>query len=474
DPRRPAAKLAPGPKRTAPPVAPVGDLAFPGIERARLGNGIPVALVRRSAVPKVVVNLNFDAGTAADALDAPGTQSLMLAMLDEGTERLSSVEIAEAQERLGATISAAPGLDSSAISLDALTANLAPSLALLADVVRNPAFRRADVERVRDQRLSEIAQTEANPRGLASRAMAPLLYGPDHPYGLPSDGLGTAASVGAMNPVTLSQAHRQWIRADGLKITVVGDVTMAQLLPLLEQSFGSWGRPASAYPGKDLTRPVPAARSRIVLIDRANSPQSVIMAGRILPLTGREQGKEALDLANEVLGNGFLSRLNLDLREDKGWSYGVRSTVSSPVGPRALTVTAPVQADRTGDSILLIMANMAAFPGKKPVDPVELGRVTDGNIRGLPNRFQTNAQVLGAVVAGERLGRPDDYIATLASRYRAIDGAAINAMARQYLTPEGLTFVVVGDRKVVEPQLRKLGLPLEIASPVDSAAGSGN
>ncbi len=474
DAKRPAPKLATGPKRTAPPVAPVGDLAFPGIERARLGNGIPVALVRRTAVPKVVVNLNFDAGTAADALDTPGTQSLMLALLDEGTERLSSVEIAEAQERLGATISAAPGLDSSAISLDALTANLAPSLALLADVVRNPAFRRDDVERVRDQRLSEIAQTEANPRGLASRAMAPLLYGADHPYGLPSDGLGTAASVGAMNPAALSQAHHQWIRADGLKITVVGDVTMAQLLPMLEQSFGTWGRPASAYPGKNLTRPVPPARSRIVLIDRPNSPQSVIMAGRVLPLTGRDQGKEALDLANEVLGNGFLSRLNMDLREDKGWSYGVRSTVSSPVGLRALTVTAPVQADRTGDSIRLIMANMAAFPQQKPVDPVELGRVTDGNIRGLPNRFQTNAQVLGAVVAGERLGRPDDYIATLASRYRAIDGAAINAMARQYLNPEGLTFVVVGDRKVVEPQLRKLPLPLEIASPVDSAAGSGN
>ena len=135
---------------------------------------------------------------------------------------------------------------------------------------------------------------------------------------------------------------------------------------------------------------------------------------------------------------------------------------------------APVQADRTGDSIRLLLADMAAFPGKKPVDPVELARVTDGKVRGLPNRFQTNSQMLGAVVSGDRLGRPDDYLATLASRYRGIDGKAIDAMAREYLQPQGLTFVVVGDRKLVEPQLKGIGLPLEIASPVDSAAGSGN
>lgn len=473
DAKKPAPKLASGPKRTPPPVAPVGDLAFPGIERARLDNGIPVALVRRIGVPKVMVNLSFASGTAADSGDAPGTQSLMLALLDEGTADKNSVQIAEAQERLGATITAAAGLDASAVTLDALSANLAPSLDLLSEVVRRPAFRAEDVARVRDQRLAEIAQAEANPRALAARAMAPILYGKDHPYGLPSDGLGTAEAVKAMTPDSLRGAHEHWFRADGMKITVVGDATMAQLLPLLNQSFGNWGIKASAYPFVSIDRPVPAPQPRIVLIDRPNSPQSVIMGGRVLPLKGTDQDKEALDLANEVLGNGFLSRLNMDLREDKGWSYGVRSSVSSPIGPRALTVTAPVQADRTGDSIKLIMAQMAAFPGKKPVDPVELARVTDGNVRGLPNRFQTNAQVLGAVVAGQRLGRPDDYIATLASRYRKIDAKAIDAMAGEFLHPQGLVFVVVGDRKLVEPQLKGLGLPVEIASPVDSGGASG-
>ena len=288
------------------------------------------------------------------------------------------------------------------------------------------------------------------------------------------DGLGTAEAVKALDAAALTAAHRRWIRPDLLKITVVGDVTMEQLKPRLESAFGTWAAPAEPRPVKSLSAPVPTPRPRIVLIDRPNSPQSMIVAGRVLPLTGRDQNKEALDLANEVLGNGFLSRLNMDLREDKSWSYGVRSSVSAPVGPRTLSLMAPVQADRTGDSIRLLLADMAAFPGKKPVDPVELARVTDGKVRGLPNRFQTNSQMLGAVVSGDRLGRPDDYLATLASRYRGIDGKAIDAMAREYLQPQGLTFVVVGDRKLVEPQLKGIGLPLEIASPVDSAAGSGN
>ena len=173
-----------------------------------------------------------------------------------------------------------------------------------------------------------------------------------------------------------------------------------------------------------------------------------------------------------VLGDGFLSRLNMDLREDKSWSYGVRSAVRSPTGQRSLVLTAPVQSDRTGDSIALIMADMRLFPAKRGVEPVELGRVTDGNVRGLPNRFETNAQVLGAIVSNQLLGRPDDYYATLPTRYRRIDAGAINQAAGTYLQPAGLVFVVVGDRKLIEPQLKKLGLPIEIASPVDGPVDS--
>ncbi|PLK24390.1 peptidase M16 [Novosphingobium sp. TH158] len=462
DPKKPVPPIAKSAPRTAPPVAPVGDLAFPAVERATLSNGIPVALARRTAVPKVVVSLDIDAGTSADLLDTPGTQSLMLSLLDEGTRTRSSVQIAEEQERLGATISAGARLDSSSVVLDALSANLAPSLALMADVTLNPAFAPGEVARVKTQQLARLAQVKANPSALAGRSLSPLLFGPAHPYGLPGDGLGETETVSALTPQALAAAHGKWFRPDLARITVVGDITMDQLKPMLEKAFGGWAVPATAAPKKPLSAPVPAPNPRIVLIDRPNSPQSVIVGGRVLPITGRDQDKEALDLANEVLGNGFLSRLNLDLREDKGWSYGVRSAVASPLGPRSFTISAPVQADRTGDSIRLLLDNMVAFPGKKPVDPIEYNRVTDGNIRGLPNRFQTNGQVLSAVVGNDRLGRPDNYYATLPTRYRAIDATALNNAAKTFLQPEGLVFVVVGDRKVVEPQLKSLGMPVEL------------
>lgn len=473
DAKKPAPKLVTGPKRVAPPVAPVGDLAFPAVERTTLSNGIPVALARRTAVPTVVVNLSFDAGYAADAQDTPGTQSLMLVLLDEGTDSLTGIQIAEQQERLGARLSAGAGVDSSAVQLNALTANLQPSLDLLADVVRHPAYRADDVARVRDQQLADIAQSNASPRALASRTLNPILFGAAHPYGQPGDGLGTTTAVAAQTPASLRAAHDKWLRPDNVSITVVGDITMEQLKPMLEASFGDWKAPAAAKPVKPLDTAIPAPQPRIVLIDRPNSPQSVIVAGRVLPLTGRDQNLEALDLANEVLGNGFLSRLNMDLREDKGWSYGVRSAVRSPKGPRSLVLTAPVQADRTGDSIALLLADMAQFPAKRGVDPVELARVTDGNVRGLPNRFETNGQVLGVILSNQLLGRLDDYYVTLPTRYRQIDAKAINAAASNYLQSSGLVFIVVGDRKVVEPQLKKLGLPIEIA-PVDSSADKRN
>ncbi len=464
DPKKAVPALAKSPPRTTPPVAPVGDLAFPAVERTTLSNGIPVALARRTAVPKLIVALNFDAGTSADLLDTPGTQSLMLTLLDEGTTTRNSTQIAEAQERLGATLSIGPGLDASTIMLDALTANLAPSLALMADVTRNPAFAADEVARVKAQQLARLAQVKASPGALAARNLAPILFGAGHPYGLPGDGLGDAASLSALTPEALRAAHARWFRPDLATITVVGDVTMERLKPLLEKAFGQWAAPATARPVKALTNAVPAPSPRIVVIDRPNSPQSVIVAGRVLALTGRDHGNEALDLANEVLGNGFLSRLNLDLREDKGWSYGVRSGVPSPLGSRSFTISAPVQADRTGDSIRLLIADMAAFPSKKPVNAEELGRVTDGNIRGLPNRFQTNAQVLGAIIGNDRLGRPDNYYATLPSRYRTIDATALNTAAKTWLQPDGLTYVIVGDRKIVEPQLKGIGLPVEFVT----------
>src|SRR5690606_38338342 len=280
---------------------------------------------------------------------------------------------------------------------------------------------------VKNQRLAAIAQEQADPSGLASRALGPLIYGEAHPYGSVG-GTGVPAVIEALTPGVLKGEHDRWLRPDLARVTVVGDVTMAELLPALEATFGDWAPPAAPKPVKDLTVAPPPAARRLVVIDRPNSPQSVLLLARALPLTGLQPDMEALDLANEVIGNGFLSRLNSNLREEKGWTYGIRSGLSGVAGPRALTVFTPVQSDRTADSIRLILDEMAAFAaGTKGIDQAELQRVTDGNIRGLPNSFQTNGQVLGALLANQHFGRPDDYQAKLPGIYRAIGAADIDA-----------------------------------------------
>ena len=464
DAREPAAELAPGPKRDHPPVAPVGALSFPQVEHARLSNGIPVTLARRTAVPKVAIALAFDAGDAADGAARAGTQSLMMELLEEGTKSRSAIDIAIEQERLGAEISAGTRTDTDSVAMSALTANLAPSLALMADVVRNPAFDPAEVARVKDQRLAEIAQEQADPASLAYRAIDPLIFGQAHPYGSVGS-TGKASVIEALTPEALAETHRTWLSPDTAGFTVVGDVTMAELLPALEAAFGDWRAPAAPKPVKNLAAAIPPATRRLVVIDRPNSPQSVLLFGRVLPLSGKLP--EALGLANEVIGNGFLSRLNLNLREDKGWSYGIRSSLPTTAGPRALAVYTQVQSDKTADSIRLILDDMAAFATDKGVAAAELQRVTDGNIRGLPNSYQTNGQVLSALLDNQLLGRPDTYQASLPDIYRAIGAAQIDAAARSYLSPDELVIVVVGDRKQIDAQLATLGLEIEYLNAED-------
>ncbi|WP_324828261.1 M16 family metallopeptidase [Qipengyuania zhejiangensis] len=459
DAKEPVEVTRTGPPRDLPPVADVGPLTFPALERATLSNGIPVTLARRTAIPKVAVSIEFDAGYSADGSARAGTQSLMMDLLEEGTATRSAVEIAEAQERLGASIGTGSSLDTSSVTMNALTSNLAPSLDLMADIVRNPAFADSEVQRVRDQRLAAIAQQLSSPGGLAGRTLRPLVFGTGHPYGTVGS-LGTAEVMGGIAPVTLRSEHARWIRPDNAEIFAVGDITLPELTAQLESAFGSWQPSGQAAPAKALDAAVPPPQTRLVVIDRPNSPQSVIYAGRVLPLTGTTPGMETLDLANEVLGNGFLSRINMIIREEKGWSYGARTGIDDPAGPRLFTVSTAVQSDRTGDSVQLILDTAREFAtGTRKVDDTEFTRVTDGNIRGLPNRFETNFQVLGAIMENDRLGRADDYYTTLPQRYRAIDKAAIDAAAREYLGPDNLTIVVVGDRREIDAQLAKLALP---------------
>jgi zinc protease len=442
-----------------PAVGQIADLKFPTVEHARLSNGIEVAFARRSAVPVVHVAVGFDAGNAADPKDKLGTQSLMLTLLDEGTDRYTSVQIAEEEERLGATIGAGAGMDRTEVALTALKPNLAASVDLLADIVRHPAFAPAEVERLRGQQLARIAQELSQPQGIALRTLPPLLYGKAHPYGVPFTGTGDPAIVARVTRADLVAFHDNWIRPSKAKIFVVGDTDLAEIIPILERSFGDW-RDSGPAPVKDFGAAIPANPSHIVLIDRPNSPQSLILAGEVLDATGRDDLVSLIE-ANDVLGASFLSRLNMDLRENRHWAYGVFSFVQQVVARVPFLVFAPVQSDQTGPAMSALLGDMHAYLTDKGVTAEELQRTVNGSIRELPGSFETSQEVLGGMEQNDEYGRPDNYYETLASRYRALTAAELDSVARRSIDPGKLVWVVVGDASKVRPQLDKLGIPVE-------------
>ena len=446
-----------------PAVADLKALDFPAIERTRLKNGVEVVFARRTTVPTVNVAVSFDAGYAADPHNALGTQSLMLSLMDEGTTSLDSIAFAEAKERLGAQIDATANADETVFSLFALKPNLGASLSLLADYIRNPAFDGKELERVRAQQLNRLKSELNNPNAIASRILTPVLYGADHPYGIPPSGLGNAKSVAAVTQGQLAAFHSAWIRPDNARIFVVGDTTLAEVKKQLDTTLGQWQSPATAKPVKHFEIAIPAPKPRILLFDRPKSPQSVILAGKVLDAKGGDE-LEVLRSANDIFGGNFLSRFNTNLRETKGWSYGVRSRISGDQDRLTWIAAAPVQADRTGDSIKELQSDLKSFLGDKGVTKEELERTINGSVRELPGSFETSGDVLGGIRQIVKFGRPDNYYETLPATYEAMTAAEIDAAARKALSADGLVYVVVGDAAVVKPQLDGLGLPVETVS----------
>ncbi|HVQ07743.1 MAG TPA: pitrilysin family protein [Allosphingosinicella sp.] len=449
-------------RQPMPGVTGTAALDFPPTERARLSNGIPIVYARRNAVPVTRVTVEFNAGIAADPADRLGTQAMTLNMLEEGTTRLNSVQLAEAQERLGATIGTGASLDRTTVSLTAMTPALGDSLDLLADVVRNPAFDPAEVERIRQQQLAGIASEMTQPSGMAFRALPGLLYGPNHPYGKPFSGSGDPAVVRSLTRDELVRFHQSWIRPDNATLFVVSDTPLAQLVPMLEARFGTWRAPAVPRGTKAFNTAIPAPRPRIVLIDRPQSPQSFILGGQIVPAEGT-QDLLNLSAANEALGGSFLSRINMELRERRGWSYGARGAPNLLEHQVPYIVQAPVQQDRTGDSIAAAQEMIRAFlTGTGGVTAEEMNRIILGNTRQLPGQFETSGAILGALRSNALLRRPDDYWMRIADRYRGMNAATLDETARRYINPANFVWVVVGDAARVRAQLDRLGLPVEV------------
>lgn len=464
--RPPPAAVQPlevSPRAAMPPVGDVGELTFPATERARLANGVQVVYARSQAAPITRVAIDFDAGVGADPSSAMGVQALMLNLLDDGAGDRDSEAIAETKERLGASIFAGATMDRTQITLSALSANLAPSLDLLADIVRRPTFAPDELERLRVQQLATVAAERTQPNAIGLRVLPALLYGADHPYGRSPNGLGDEAALRAVTRDDLVAFHQTWLRPDTAIIFVTSDRPLAEITPLLEARFGDWAAPARPRGVKDFSQVPPAPRPRIVLIDRPQSPQSVIMGGQVLPLRGADDPL-VFNAANESIGSGFLSRINQDIRETRGWSYGLGGNAAAREHEMAYIITAPVQADRTGESIQVLLQQYAAFLGDHGVTAAERDRTVQGNSRQLAGAFETSFAVLGALRTNALYNRPDDYWRQAPTRYRALTAEAMDAAARAALKPDAFTWVVVGDASVVLPQLEAVGLPVEVRS----------
>jgi len=440
-----------------PAVGAMPDLEFPSVERTRLDNGLNIVLAERHSLPVVNLSIQFDAGYAADSGRLPGTASFALAMMDEGTTNRSALEIEAEADALGAVIGTDSDLDTSRVVLSALADKLPDSLALFADVVRNPAFPAEELERQRQRWLATIEREQSDPLDLALRTLPPLIYGSGHAYGIPFTGSGTRDGIGALTAQDLADFHGDWIRPDNATLFVVGDVTMEQLLPLVEQQFGSWQPPEQPVPTKAIATVDLPPGPRLLLIDKPDATQSVILAAHLAPPTGVENNVDIF-MMNGVLGSDYLSRINQNLRVDKHWSYGAYTLLPNARGQRPFMVYAPVETAHTVDAVRELVGEIERFVANDPAHPDELERVYRSNAYALPGQFESSGAVIDMLEANVRFGRPDDYAASLKTRYEQVQLESLQAAADEVLHPDRLTWVIVGDRKAIEQELRALNL----------------
>ncbi len=438
------------PEAGTPPVA-----DFPEIKRARLSNGLEVVFARRDAVPVVDFRMMVDAGSASDAWSAAGTASLAMRMLDEGTDSRTALEISDELQRLGASLGAGTGLDVSNVALSALRENLDRAVDLFADVILNPSFPRGDFERLQRQALAGIQQESIRPGAMVRRVLPKLMYGDGHPYAMSLTGSGTSESVSALTTGDLQRFHGTWFKPNNARLLVVGDATMDEVMALAEGAFGGW-EPGDV-PDQILPTVGRQSGQTVYIMDRPDAIQSEIFAGFVIPPKS-DPDDLAISTMNTVLGGNFTARVNMNLREDKHWSYGARTQIIAARGQRPFLVQAPVQSDKTTESVQEVVGELRGIVGDRPVTSEERDRVIRSRTLTLPGMWETNRAVLASIAEMEQFGLPDDHFDTLADRIRGMTVEQLNAAAQRVIQPEGVIWVIVGDKASIEEGLRGLNL----------------
>ncbi|MEW6321839.1 MAG: pitrilysin family protein [Acidobacteriota bacterium] len=451
------------PDRSRPPaLGPAPALNLPDIARATLSNGLPVWLVEQHEVPLVQVNLVVRAGSAADPADQFGIASLTAAMLDEGAGGRSALELADAVEFLGAELGTASTFDFASVRLSTPVARLGDALPLMADVVMRPAFNGDELERLRKERLTSLLQARDNPNAIAGAAFPRLVFGATHRYG--TSPLGTAAVLERLGVEQLQRFHARYYRPDNAVLIVVGDVTAASAMPLLERTFGVW-KAAGAPPAAP---EVPTAAQRtareVFLLDKPGAAQSQIRIGWV-GVARHTPDFAALDLLNTILGGSFTSRLNTNLREKNGYAYGAGSTFDMRAAAGPFFAYAGVQTDKTAEALREFFVELDGI--RRPVGEEEFRKARNYIVLGYPSEFETSRDLAQKLEQQFVYNLPDDYYETYTRRIEQVTIADLERAAERYIRPDRFAVVVVGDRSVIEPGIRALNLgPLTVV-PLD-------
>jgi zinc protease len=430
------------------------DAKFPKIEKTTLSNGLKVYLATRSSIPAVNFNLYVDAGFAADQFALAGTASLMSNMMDEGTKTRNALQISEELEMLGAQLSTNSGIDISAVYLSSLKSNLDKSLELFADVILNPSFPDKELDRLKKERIAQIKREKLTPVSMAQRVLPRFLYGKDHAYGNPLNGTGFEETVAKMTSKEMIDFHKTWFKPNNSTLVIVGDVKLDEIKPKLEKLFKDWK--SGDVPKKNIGKVEDVKNPVVYLIDKPGSVQSVILAGNIAPLKS-DPDDIAIESMNNILGGTFTSRINMNLREDKHWSYGSRSMLIGLKGPRPILAYALVQTDKTSESMKEVYKEFTEILGSRPVTEDELNKIKLNQVLKLPGSWETNTSVLGSIGNMIMFDLPENYYETYPEKVKSLSLDDMNKAAQKTLKPDNLIWVVVGDKSKIEEGIKSLG-----------------
>ncbi|HJZ73222.1 MAG TPA: pitrilysin family protein [Vicinamibacterales bacterium] len=447
----PSAQQAPD--RTHPPQpGPPAALRLPAIQKQKLSNGLPVWVVENHKVPVAQVNLVVFSGTADDPPGKYGVASFAAAMLEEGAGSRSALEIADAVDYLGADLGAATTSDLTAVRLHVPVERLSDALPIMADVALRPTFPRDELDRRRQQRLTDLLQGRDDPATIAAVAFARVVYGKGHRYGTPQ--MGSAETIKTFTPDDLRGFYVSAFRPENATLLAVGDFNAATLVPLLERQFGSWKGAGTAAPEK-LAATEPIKERQIYLVDTPGAPQSQIRIGSVgVPRSTPDYFP--ITVMNTVLGGSFTSRLNNNLREVHGYAYGAGSAFDMRLGPGPFAASAGVQTDKTAEALKEFFNELNGI--LKPVPAEELARAKNYVSLRYPSAFETTGDVARRLEDALVYHLPDDYFSKYVQSIQAVATDDIQRVAQKYIQPDKVAVVVVGDLKTIEPGIRALNL----------------